>query len=45
MGGAVWQCGGKLTVTKELLIHKANVEQILGKEPEHEDKKNEHNRG
>ena len=30
---------------KELLIHKANVEQILGKEPEHEDKKNEHNRG
>ncbi len=30
---------------KELLIHKANVEQILGKEPEHEDKKNKHNRG
>ena len=30
---------------KELLIHKSNVEQILGKEPEHEDKKNEHNRG
>lgn len=30
---------------KELLIHKANVEHILGKEPEHEEKKNEHNRG
>lgn len=30
---------------KELLIHKANVEQILGKEPENEEKKNEHERG
>ena len=29
---------------KELLIHKANVEQILGKEPENEKKKNEHER-
>lgn len=45
MWGKVDGYGGKLTVTKELLIHKANVEQILGKEPEHEDKKNEHNRG
>jgi len=30
---------------KELLIHKANVEQILGKEPENEEKKNGHERG
>lgn len=30
---------------KELLIQKANVEQILGKEPENEEKKNEHERG
>ena len=30
---------------KELLIHKANVEQILGKEPKNEEKKNEHERG
>ena len=30
---------------KELLIHKANVEQILGREPENEEKKNEHERG
>ena len=29
---------------KELLIHKANVEQILGKEPENEKMKNEHER-
>ena len=30
---------------KELLIHKANVEQILGKESENDEKKNEHERG
>ena len=30
---------------RELLIHKANVEQILGKETVNEEKKNEHNRG
>ena len=30
---------------KELLIHKANVEQILGKEPENEEKKNGHELG
>ncbi len=30
---------------KELLIHKSNVEQILGKGAAHEEKKNVHNRG
>ena len=30
---------------KELLIHKVNVEQILGRESENEEKKNEHERG
>lgn len=30
---------------RELLIHKANVEKVLGKEPVNEEKKNEHNRG
>ncbi len=30
---------------KELLIHKSNVEHILGKEAENEEKKKEHNRG
>ena len=29
---------------KELLIHKANVEQILGKKPENDEKKKEHER-
>ena len=30
---------------KALVIHRANVEQILGMTPEREKKKNEHNRG